>query len=328
MPPSRDEAAAILTAAFTGLGPFVLKDPRCTTLAPFWERVVPQAGFALRRILIIRDPAEVAESQRQRVARRPHEFPVIAESEPMTALWAVTMWECLQALSDDSTLLVSHADLLADPTATLTAAAAFVGLPPAEAAVARFVAEGIRPDLYRARLPPADPLVQEGVWMQAARALFADLMQGDLPRPLTAARARAHAAAQSRIAALMPGLPAVQASIARMLAVDGARRSRTEALYSLIWALAPLGAQASAPSLAAAIDRATTLAETSDLAQSSFAYAHTVGRLLLFAQRREDALAWLDRIRPQFGHLQAFAQLEQRVQTLPPDSRTTVPPDI
>lgn len=59
--PWRDEAVAVLRAAFPGDGPFVLKAPRCATLAPFWERVVPQAGFALRCIVILRDPAEVAD---------------------------------------------------------------------------------------------------------------------------------------------------------------------------------------------------------------------------------------------------------------------------
>jgi hypothetical protein len=158
----REEAADILRAAFVGSGPFILKDPRIASLASFWERVVPDAGFKLRRILILRDPAEVAESQRQRVVRRPLEFPVIADVEPMAALWAVTMSEVLGALSDDETLLVSHASLLTDPVPTLSTAAAFAGLSTNPREITRFAAEGVKKDLYRSR-PPTDQKRQGGV---------------------------------------------------------------------------------------------------------------------------------------------------------------------
>lgn len=317
--PWRDEAASILAAAFSGPGPFVLKDPRCTTLAPFWDRMVPLAGFALRRILILRDPAEVAESQRQRVQRRPHEFPVIAEAEPMAALWAVTMHEFLRAVSDDSTLLVSHAGLLAAPGKTLAAAAAFAGLVPDLADVARFAAEGVKPDLYRARPIAPHPGGKDGVWMQAARALFADMTRADAPRVLPMAEARSIAGAQTVIAALLPGLPAVQSTIARMEVVATERGSRFDGLNQLIWSLAPLGARAPAAALDSAIDRGMALAESTDLARYNFAFAHTLGRLFMFAERRADGLAWLERIRPHFGHREAFAQLEQKLLELPGD---------
>ncbi len=44
------------------------------------EGVVAQAGFALRRILIIREPSEVGESQRQRVERPPSAHPSLPTS--------------------------------------------------------------------------------------------------------------------------------------------------------------------------------------------------------------------------------------------------------
>lgn len=122
-----DEAVALLRGSFGGPGPFVLKDPRIATLLPFWEAVLPRAGYDVRRILVIRDPIEVALSQMQRVARRPSMFPVIDEAEPMAALWAVTMHEVLLALTRSNTLLLRHSDLMAAPEATLTVAAEFAG---------------------------------------------------------------------------------------------------------------------------------------------------------------------------------------------------------
>lgn len=316
----RAEAVALLHGAFVGSGPFVLKDPRCATLAPFWERVVPEAGFALRRILILRDPAEVAESQRQRVLRRPHEFPVIAEAEPMAALWAVTMIEFLKAVSDDSTLLVGHAGLLAAPSETLAAAAAFAGLVPDKADIAKFATEGVKPELYRSRPTNADFGGKDGVWMQAAHALFADLTRAGIPRVLTMTDARSIAGTQTALAALLPGLSAVRSTIARMQAVETERRSRSEALNQMIWSLAPLGASAPAAALDRLINQVMALAERTNLAQNSFAFAHTVGRLLLFRGRCADGLAWMDRIRPQFGHLSTFTQLEQKLLELPDES--------
>ena len=311
----RDEAAAILRAAFVGPGPFVLKDPRTATLLPFWERVVPQAGFDLRRILILRDPAEVAESQRQRVARRPHEFPVIATSESMGALWAVTMIEVLSALSDDATLVVDHAALLAEPVATLAAAADHAGLAPDAATLNRFAAEGVKPGLYRARVPSdAAPV---GAWLTAARALYADLVRAGTPRPLPAAEAHGIAAAQSYLRTLKPALSAVRDSIARLSALDAEKRARIDALDAAVRALAPLAAHAPPALQAAVLTRFAALAEGSDLARTSFSFAQAQAQLLISAGRRAEALAWLDRIRPQFAHLPAFGQLEQRAQGLP-----------
>lgn len=315
-----DAAVKVLQTAFPGQGPFVLKDPRCATLAPFWERVVPRAGFVLRRIIIVRDPAEVAESQRQRALRRPQELHVIAEAEPMAALWAVTMTECLHALSGDATLLVGHHGLLTAPHVTLAAAADFAGLTPGDGAIAAFVAQGVKPALYRARPASGVPTGNVGAWMQAARALFGDLTAAPLPRLLTVAEARAIAAAQSRIADLRPGLSAVQASIARMQTVSEGRRSQVDGLNALVWSLAPFGSRATPASLADAIDRAINFANSSDIVQTSFPFAHTVGRLLLFAGRRTDAVQWLDRVRPHFGLYAAFQQLEAKILDLKDDS--------
>lgn len=313
--PWRDEAVALLRAAFPGDGPFVLKDPRCATLAPFWERVVPQAAFALRRILILRDPAEVGESQRQRVARRPHEFPVIADAEPMAALWAVTMAEVLVALADDATLLVSHAALLQHPVPVLAAAARFAGLPENPESVARFAAERVRPDLYRARV--AAGAVPDGPWMAAARACFADLMRDGTPRPLPRAEAAAIAAAQTAIAALLPSLPAVQDSIRRMKAVQADAQDRIAAFSRFLWAVVPLARTAPPAALAAALDSAMALADETDLPQSAFVFAHSVARLHLFAGRKAEGLAWIERIRPQFAHVPAFGSIAEAMARLP-----------
>lgn len=306
--PWREEAAGILQAAFRGSGPFVLKDPRIATLLPFWELVIPAAGFQLRRIIILRDPAEVAESQRQRVERRLHDFPVISGSEPMTALWTVTMYEVLTALADDATLLVSHADIIANPEPTLAAAVAFSGIKADNKRIADFSDRGVKPGLYRSRAGASASA--DGVWMTAARGLFYDLVRSGTPRLLSVIEARLAADRQHSLALLMPGLSAVRESIARIRAAQIERQSQIVALERFIWAISPLAARSAEAHGENAIARATAVVEDTNLAHASFAVAHTVAQLLMFSGKIAEAEAWLESIRPRFGQTEAFLSLE------------------
>ncbi len=225
--PWRENAIGILRNSFQGAGPFVLKDPRCATLAPFWERVIPQAGFELRRILIIRNPAEVAESQRQRALRRPHAFRVIAEAEPMAALWAVTMTELLTVLSDDATLLIEHSGLLADPAHTLAAAASFAGLTPSPEVLEDFAAKRVKHSLYRAKADTAP--TSPGPWMAMAQKLYSDLVSSGTPRILGMEEAQRIAHNQTQLTLLLSGLIAVRQSLSRALSNQNIQNIETEA---------------------------------------------------------------------------------------------------
>jgi len=230
-----DEAAELLVKCFPGPGPWALKDPRIATLLPFWERAVPHAGFALRRILIVRDPLEVAESQRQRAERRPGAFTVIDAPEPMAALWAVTMHEVLLALGDDDTWLVRHAELVRDPLATLRACADFLGASPVPGVLESFVAERVRPELYRARAPAE--LVGDVPWQRMARRLFASITTqyvgaGRLSRDA----ARILALSQKRLRWQMSTLSAAQQSIRCMQRNGRTAETALGDLRAAVWA--------------------------------------------------------------------------------------------
>ena len=305
--PWRKEAIEILQAAFPGPGPFVLKDPRIATLLPFWQRVIPAAGFQLRRIIILRNPAEVAESQRQRVERRLHDFSVIAGSEAMAALWAVTMYEVLAGLGDDATLLVHHADIIANPEPTLAAAVAFSDIKAEKERIADFAHQGVKPGLYRSR---AGATV-DGVWMTAALGLFDELMRSGTPRLLTVTEARLALDHQQGLAMLMHGLTAVRESIAQMRKAQAERQSQIASLEQFIWAIAPLAARSAETHGENAIARAIAVIESTSLSHTSFAVAHTIARLLMFSGKLGDTEAWLERIRPQFGENKAFLDLEK-----------------
>lgn len=307
--PWREEASGILQAAFPGYGPFVLKDPRISTLLPFWERVVPAAGFQLRRILILRDPAEVAESQRQRVERRLHDFPVIAGSESMAALWAVTMYEVLASVADDAMLLVSYADIIANPGPTLASAAAFSGIEADSDRIADFASHGVKASLYRSRA--GSFASAGGVWMTAARGLYDDLARSGTPRIIPVAEARLTVDRQHGLVPLMPGLSAVRESIARTRIAQVERQSQVAALEQFIWAIAPLAVRSAESHGETAVARATAVVEDTDLAHASFAVAHTLAQLLMFYGKISETEAWLESVREQFGETEAFLNLEK-----------------
>jgi hypothetical protein len=260
------EGAALLKSLFPGAGPFLLKDPRIASLAPFWERVVAHAGFELRRILVVREPAEVAESQRIRVRRRPREFPVIADAEPMAALWTVTMSELLAAIPDDDTLLLRYSDVLADPVATLAAAATFAGAEGCDDAVATFAAENVLPSLYRSRAGPGSI----GPWMRSATSIFDALVAPGTPRRLTVAEARRVMTDRDRMHQMMRGLSAARQSIARLRALHEEQQARINALCALTWELAQLSAGVPRASVEEAMGRAFHLARNRNFCNDGF----------------------------------------------------------
>lgn len=59
-------AVELLNLEFSGSELIVLKDPRVSVLAGFWERALRQAGYETHYLVMVRNPLEVAESLRVR----------------------------------------------------------------------------------------------------------------------------------------------------------------------------------------------------------------------------------------------------------------------
>ncbi|HSF65070.1 MAG TPA: hypothetical protein VLA78_11810 [Paracoccaceae bacterium] len=309
--PLRAEAGAMIARLFPGPGPYALKDPRIATLLPFWERVLADAGVDLRRILIVRRPDEVAESQRQRAARRPDLFDAIGGGDAMAALWAVTMHGVLATLPDDRTLLVMQDALYADLSGTLAACALHLGLPVDPRRTATFAAR--LPDARLRRAAGAPPV--PGPWGDIARDLWGALGQG--PSRLTRFRARTIAAGQRRLIAELPGLAAVRDSLSRLADRRAQDAATLAALRRAVWAMG--GAAGALPADAAgalvgALDRIgapaaeTPLASlTAQLAYRAEGAAAAEARLrALQAAAPDDPTAWALLL----GHLRATGGAE------------------
>ncbi len=68
--------------------------------------------------------------------------------------------------------------------------------------------------------------------------------------------------------------------------------------------------------MAAAVEKIQMLADDSGLEKTNFAFAHSVGRSD-DSPAKQDAQAWMDRIRPEYAKLLAFQQLEAKINDLP-----------
>jgi hypothetical protein len=243
------EAERFLTTLTAAGQPVALKDPRVGSLLPFWNRVIDSMGLPCRRILLVRDPDEVAESQRQRVLRSPEGFPAIADHEPMHALWAVTMHSILSSLTEPGVLIVRHRHLYEDPRATLAACADFLDIEPDQNLVGRFADTFLDRSLYRAR--PAD--MAEGGWRSLATRLYGALASDRESGRLSSVEARKIADDQSELRAQLPQLRAARETISRLKseveASHAQYRKRVSGLTRMIWTLGPTVLAAPATSL-------------------------------------------------------------------------------
>lgn len=230
--------AAEFLREFAGTASIVaLKDPRIATLFPFWNRVIERTQIDCRRIVIVRDPAEVAESQFRRAMRAPTQTMIIADREPMSALWAITMLSLLQSIPDRHNLLLKHSTLYADPKSSLQACARFVGLDPEPATVDNFVTNFFEPTLRRS-IPGREDV---GGWSAMASRLYSALADLEDYTELSGVSARAIASTQTQLISQIPLLRAVKVSLARLLEASERRsatlKTRANNLSQAMWAI-------------------------------------------------------------------------------------------
>ena len=153
-------------------------------------------------------------------------FPVIAEEQSMLALWSVMNHTALVSAAQ-CCIVVSHAALFFDPVGTITDLARHLELEFEPIDLQQFVAETFKPDLNRSSLPPyqrvnglrktASTVTVDSCWQDIAAEYFFRLSRSRAAVQLmTAAELREIADGQSTLSALLPLLPAVQASISRL----------------------------------------------------------------------------------------------------------------
>lgn len=203
------EALQVLARVFHGCQKSALKDPRITTLFPFWQRVFRKTTWQVRFILAMRNPEEVAMSQVTRATKVPDRNLLIREAEPMLALWAVTMYEFLKSPPEQGFLVVDFNLLQNQPHRALTTVADYLDLRGAEGVIQTFPTTHVKSELYRSRVtvPPA----QSG-WRSAALELWRAMVDGGMTL-FDATLCERVLEGVTQITGLLPSLEATRTSI-------------------------------------------------------------------------------------------------------------------
>ncbi len=98
-------AVELLAEGFDGSDVIVLKDPRISVLATFWDRVLGEAGFRAHYVIMVRNPIEVAEFLRAR-----DQFPL----EKSLLLWSSYMVALERDTRGRPRTFVSYDQLMSD----------------------------------------------------------------------------------------------------------------------------------------------------------------------------------------------------------------------
>ncbi|KZX55066.1 hypothetical protein A3709_08715 [Halioglobus sp. HI00S01] len=126
-----EEARALFTEIYGAAEAVVLKDPRICQLLDFWKPVFIAAGVAPQNTFYVhtlRDPVEVALSQRSRAQSNLDFYEFGRELAEGAALWLALTTQAMAATRDDAVYYVSYAGLMTSPDEVLQGLAAFTGL--------------------------------------------------------------------------------------------------------------------------------------------------------------------------------------------------------
>ncbi len=178
------EGSALLTGIYGSVPVAVLKDPRLCQLLTFWRRAFELAGYRddqVHYVHVIRDPAEVAVSQKNRALENPvfYEYGLsIAEG---AALWVALTGQALTASEGLPVAYLNYADLLGASDATLARLAAYLGLNAGTPKAREFSEKFVDRGLYRSAANEAvrQELAVALPWANSLYAALQALLQSE-----------------------------------------------------------------------------------------------------------------------------------------------------
>ena len=166
-------ALECLHQGFDGSELIVLKDPRISVLATFWDRVLREAGYGVHYVIMVRNPIEVAESLRAR-----DQFPL----EKSLLLWSSYMVALERDTRGRPRTFVSYDQLMGDWRAARRRIEQDRGVPLARDTAAaaneidRFLERGLQHHLARVDELSTRPEIPEHV--KTLYSIFAAACEG------------------------------------------------------------------------------------------------------------------------------------------------------
>lgn len=186
----RQEAVSLVAQLFTAVPVAVLKDPRICQLLDFWVPVFEQAGYHPENVFYLhtlRDPVEVALSQRNRAVANPDFYEFGRELAEGAALWLSLTGQVLERGGQLNTHYLSYHVLMTDTRGAVERLATFTGLEPEPGSVEAFCDNFVDPSLYRSSASQDERNELEAAFPQALE--FHTQLQPLLENPESAARA-------------------------------------------------------------------------------------------------------------------------------------------
>ena len=129
----KNDALTILRRNYSDHKLWGLKDPRISILLPFWEDVLKEFGSNYCRVIALRNPLEVAYSQKVRYEKQlldPAHCRCGSDPRYMLNLWFWYNLYLLKDLPDDNNIVVVFDNILSDPTNEMKRLGRFLEIDP------------------------------------------------------------------------------------------------------------------------------------------------------------------------------------------------------
>tara|TARA_R110001592_G_scaffold215025_2_gene468291 strand:+ start:61237 stop:64716 length:3480 start_codon:yes stop_codon:yes gene_type:complete len=152
------QACRLFDSIFGSVQTAAIKDPRLCQLLDFWMPVFADCGYtddAVYVLHVVRDPVEVALSQRSRTIANPAFYEIGRHLAEGASLWLSLMAQALSQARLLRNYLIAYDDLLQRPEEVLEGLAVFLQLKPDGERLRVFCADFVDRVLHRSKTLPA-----------------------------------------------------------------------------------------------------------------------------------------------------------------------------
>lgn len=150
----RDRAIEVLDKEYDKADGIVIKDPRLSLLAPFWDNVLRHKGFHPSYILAIRHPLESAQSQAARHEAKPDQHFTGSRTSEGIHLWVTYLHSALTMLARVGGFVVDYPRLLNQPDTVLRSLAEALDLQMPNSQISEFAEKFVSRSLRHHEVDP------------------------------------------------------------------------------------------------------------------------------------------------------------------------------
>lgn len=142
--PLLNKAAVLIADEFGSSNLWVVKDPRFSLVMPFWQQVFKLVGCSnVYTIHCVRNPLEVAYSQRARHLKNPVFHRLGKQLQQTVFLWMINHYQLLESIVDNRNIILSFDRLIQNPNVQIQRIGALIGEEPDPRIQERYISQFI-----------------------------------------------------------------------------------------------------------------------------------------------------------------------------------------